>query len=98
MQIDGEVATLIGILSSIGSTAIGYGIVREKVRRLEKDVDDQSREFKDVLDRIFKDQKDFVTYNHLDAVVEPIKDTLNVVQKDVKEILRAVSAKGFPKN
>lgn len=93
MQIDGEVATLIGILSSLGSTAIGYGIVREKVRRLEKDVEDQARDFKDQVDCVLRDQKEFVTYGHLDAVVEPIKDTLNVVQKDVKEILRAVSSK-----
>lgn len=69
----------------------------EKVRRLEVDVDEQHKECKAEIAATRNDAKNFVTYNHLDAVIEPIKDTLNVVQKDVKEILRAVSSKVWPK-
>jgi len=54
--------------------------MREKVRRIEKDVDELRDE-----------QKGYVTYRHFDSVVEPMKRTLELVQRDVKEILRAVS-------
>lgn len=52
----------------------------EKVRRLEADVEG-----------LRKDQDDFVTYTHFNAVLDPIRRSLDVVQKDVKEILRVVA-------
>lgn len=39
---------------------------------------------------IEKNEGRFVTLPHFDAVVEPIRKTLDAVQKDIKEILRAV--------
>lgn len=80
MQIDAEAAAGIGILSSVASGLVGYGIMREKVRRTEKDLEDLRR-----------DQKDFVTQKHFDTVLEPLKTAVVVIQKDIKEILRAVS-------
>lgn len=59
--------------------------MREKLRRTEKDVDD-------LRDQVREDQKSFVTHQHLEAVVEPLRRTLDGVQKDVKEILRVVAA------
>jgi hypothetical protein len=61
--------------------------MKEKIRRIERDIDDLNEE-----------RKSFVTHEHFEAVIEPIKDTLDTVQRDVKEILRAVSTKGHPKN
>lgn len=86
MQLDADTAAVIGIFSSFASATIGYGIMREKVRRLEQDL----HELKD-------GQKEYVTFHHFDAVIEPIKRTLELVQKDVKEILRAVSTPNRPK-
>lgn len=54
--------------------------MREKVKRLEQDFHELREE-----------QKDYVTMKHFDAVVEPIKLAIVTMQKDVKEILRAVS-------
>jgi len=82
MQIDGDLAAAIGIVSSIVSSSIGYGVMKEKLRRTEKDID-----------AIRSDNKDYVTHNHFDAVLGPLRRTLELVQKDVKEILRAVSTK-----
>lgn len=86
MQIDGEAAAVIGvgssIISSVLTTAIGHGIMKEKVRRLESDLVDAKEE-----------AKNYVTMTHFDAVIEPMKDLLHMLQKDVKEILRAVSTR-----
>lgn len=54
--------------------------MKEKVRRLEEDLHDMR-----------KDQKAYVTFQHFDAVIEPMRRTLENVQRDIKEILRAVS-------
>lgn len=78
--LDPEWSALLGVGSSIVSAFIGYGIMREKVMRLESDF----RDFK-------QDAKAFVTHEHFNAVLEPLKRTLEMVQRDVKEILRAVS-------
>lgn len=58
--------------------------MKEKMRRLEKDVDELRRE-------CARDQDKFVTHQHLEAVVDPMRRSLETVQKDVKEILRVVS-------
>lgn len=52
-----------------------------KISRLEQDFQELRTE-----------QKDFVTMKHFDAVVEPLRQAMVAVQKDVKEILRAVSS------
>lgn len=80
MQINGELASVIGILSSIGAAFVAYGIMREKIRNLEKDFED-----------LISEQKNYVTMKHFDAVIEPVKTSIAVIQKDIKEILRAVS-------
>lgn len=65
--------------------------MREKVRRLEKDIDqfrDETKEY----------TKEYVTQNHFKAVLDPLQRTLEMVQKDVKEILRAVASTNKTKN
>lgn len=56
--------------------------MKEKVRRLEVDLEYAKEE-----------AKQYVTMTHFDAVIAPMKDSLVTLQKDVKEILRAVSRK-----
>lgn len=70
---------LCGVLSAALTTAIGWGVMKEKIRRIEADIA-----------FIHEDRKTYVTHEHFEAVVQPIKSTLDVVQKDVKEILRVV--------
>lgn len=86
MQLDAELAAAIGVTSSIVSTGVGYGIMKEKLRRLEKDFEELKQE-----------QKSYVTLPHFDAVITPLNRTLDTVQRDVKEILRAVSTKTVSK-
>lgn len=59
--------------------------MKEKMRRMEKDIDELRKECEKYLDR-------FVTHQHLTAVVGPISRQLEMVQKDVKEILHVVSS------
>lgn len=84
MQLDPEAAAVVGVATSLATAAINYGIMREKIRRVELDIEllrkDQSVE-----------REKFVTYQHFDAVVEPLRRALESVQRDIKEILRAVS-------
>lgn len=77
MQIDAEFAAAIGVASSIISSGIGYGVLKEKVRRLERDLE--------------KSEERYVTIAHFNAVVQPIREALDTLQKDVKEILSLVA-------
>ena len=79
MSIDPELAAAIGIASSVLTAATGYGIMSEKVRRLESDLGEMQVQ-----------QKEYVTFHHFDAVILPISRSLDVLQRDVKEILREV--------
>lgn len=59
--------------------------MKEKLRRVEVDLHELREEMREK-------EKEFVTHTHFEAVVEPMRRTLDTVQRDVKEILRAVSA------
>jgi len=61
--------------------------MKEKIRRLERDMDDLSEE-----------RENYVTFKHFDAVIQPLVNTLEIVQKDVREILRAVSSQTSKKS
>lgn len=62
-------------------------MMQEKIRRLEKDRDEEKQEREDLRKELDK----YVTHSHFQAVIDPLRRTLELVQKDVKEILRAVS-------
>ena len=79
-ELNAIIGAIAGAGTSILSAFVTHGIITEKVRRLEED-----------LKALKVEQNEFVTYKHLDAVVEPLRKTLDTVQEDVKEILRAVS-------
>lgn len=65
--------------------------MKEKLRRSEKDVDALREDIAELRKECEKDTDRFVTHQHLTAVVGPISRQLEMVQKDVKEILRVVS-------
>lgn len=58
---------------SLGGSLIGYGMIREKVARMEKDFDEH--------------KKNAVTIQHFDAVVRPITETVKEMRDDVKKLL-----------
>lgn len=84
MQIDAETAAILGALSGIGTSIashlINSGAMKEKVRRVEADL----QETKTSLQR---EQERFVTHQYLDAVVVPLQKTLDSVQTDIKTLL-----------
>lgn len=77
---------VLSLLTSGFSAYVGYAIVKEKVNRLESDV----RELQGANDRA---HDTFVSYQHFNAVIEPIRKTLDNVQADIKEILGAIREK-----
>ncbi len=52
-------------------------MMKEKVTRLEKDLDEH--------------RKSAVTFQHFDAVIKPIKETMKEVRDDVKQLLNSHS-------
>jgi hypothetical protein len=78
--VDGETGAYIGIVSSLVTAIGGYFVTREKVRRLEDDV----HELKD-------ERTKFVTFTHFDAVIQPLRATLDSVQVDIKVLLKMVA-------
>lgn len=58
---------------SLGGSLVSYGMMREKVARLEKDLDEH--------------KKNAVTINHFDAVIKPIQETVKETRDDVKKLL-----------
>lgn len=84
MQIDSETTSVLSALVGIGSSIIGYavsqGINKEKIANLEKQ-----------MELMREQQEKLVPYTYLNAVLEPLKDSLEDVQKDVKEILHVIS-------
>lgn len=77
MEID-WVAAIIGAAASL----VTYGVLNEKVRRLEEDVHEMKEE-----------RTSFVTFKHFDAVILPLRTTLDSVQVDIKVLLRMLSGK-----
>lgn len=63
-----------------------YGIMRTKVDKLERIVDHNSKQIEDMDDH-------FVSFKHFEAVIGPMRRTLEMVERDVKEILKAVLKK-----
>lgn len=90
MQIDGEASALIGLASSIVASAIGYGVMREKVSRTESRQGDLDCRIDELEERL---NEKFVTHQYFNVVLQPIKELLNAVQGDVKEILRLQTEK-----
>lgn len=71
------------MLSAVFTTGISYGALKAKIDRLEKEVD--------------KAKDEFVAVDLFNATIDPIRNDLHEMQKDIKKILVAVS-KSNPQN
>lgn len=84
MQIDSELlATITAVGSSIITSSIGYGVLRQKVSRLEVDVEKHIED-----DKV--EHKEFVSKALFDAVFLQVKDDLNELKVSMKEILTLI--------
>lgn len=80
MQIDTEfIGAVSGIVSSIITSAIGYGILKAKVERLEHDLDEAS--------------KKFVSNDLFQATILHLKEDLHEIKNDVRELLKLQTQK-----
>lgn len=86
------IISIVGFVGSLLAAAVTYGIMSEKVRRLEEDVASQHEECKEEVADIRKEAKSFVTFTHLEAVFAPIREALTDLKADVKELVRAAHA------
>ena len=86
LTLDTYIGAGIGILSSIISAAITYGAMKEKVARLEAEVKENHEEMDGM-----------VSFRHFEAVIEPIKNTLEAIEKDIKELILLIARKGLDK-
>lgn len=68
-----------GVASSIFTTGIFYGVMKTKVERLERDVE-----------RNLREQKTYVPIDLFHATINPIRQDLHEMQRDIKKILTAV--------
>ena len=77
MQINPElISALAGVISSILGSAIGYGVLKTKVHRLERDME----EF----------EKKFVSTELFNALMSQVKDDLHDLKSSMKELLSLV--------
>jgi hypothetical protein len=83
-------ATIASLITSIIFTGISFGILKEKVRMLEKQADELESELKSHEKEDSLLHEKFVSFQHLETVLGPIEKSLEIVQKDIKEILRVV--------
>lgn len=93
MILDADIAALIGAGTSVLSFVCGQAVMKEKIRRLEKDYEETQKEIKDTQSALKLEQSKFVTYQHFDAVVLPFVKTLDNVQSDIKLLLRLAAEK-----
>lgn len=82
MQLSAEaVAALIGIIGSFLHTGVLYGIMKTKVERLEREIE--------------KSERKFVTVDLFDATINPLRQDIHEMQRDVKKILVAVQRESW---
>jgi len=78
---DATIAAVTGVISSIFSAGVSHGIMKVKIERVEKDLEECRA----------KSEK-FVTIDHFSDVIEPLKRGIEIVQKDIKQLL-SISSK-----
>jgi hypothetical protein len=84
VQVDATTTAILSLvvssIVSVATTAVGFGIMKEKVARAEKETENLRNSL-----------NDYVTHKHFEAVIAPLRRTLDVMQSDIKEVLRALS-------
>lgn len=80
MQVDTElIGVLSGIISSVIGTSVGYGIMKHKVDRLEKDM--------------LAAERKYVSNELFSATIQPLKEDLHEMKQDLKEVLKTIQTR-----
>lgn len=90
-------ATIYGTGLTLLSYFIGYGVTKEKVRNLVLDLNQTKAahatdlatlktDFHEQFTALKQEQKNFVTFQHFEAVVTPLRKQVDDVQRDIKDI------------
>lgn len=96
MTIDGEMASIIAVGSTILSSVVGYGVFQEKIRNQAAELVELKNYVQEIRAELKQEQKGLVTLQHFEAVVGPLRKTLDDVQVDTKVLLKLVSAMARP--
>lgn len=83
MQMDAVMAAILGVGTSIFSVGLAWGLISQRVSGLEEKVLANKNENE-------KKHDSYVTFVHFDAVTGPIRLAIDTMQRDIKEILKAV--------
>lgn len=83
MQVDAIATVVISGVSFIFGIGLSWGLMSQKVKSLIE----HSKEYRDDQD---KKNETFVTHNYFDAVTSPLRQAVDTIQKDIKEILKLV--------
>lgn len=77
MAIDGDIASVIGVCSAVASGCVTYGIMKEKIRRIEKETEESDHKY--------------VSLQVYNAVIPPLQSSVFEIQKDIKKILQILN-------
>lgn len=85
MSLDlGALSSLVGLVSSILSAGIVYGVMKEKLKTVESELSSLKNQY-DAERKAINDG--YVALGHFKDVVTPIQSAINEVQNDVKKLL-----------
>ena len=94
MQFDADLAALVGVASSAISYFVGQGVMREKLVRLERDRETDRSETQSSLAAVHAEceklKDSHVSLVHFDAVIDPMRKSLDTIQRDLRELLMRV--------
>ena len=76
------------LLASVLSSAVVFGVMKTKLTRIERDLEKHETQCEQERERI---EARYVPRTEFDAVVRPIRKSLENLERDVKQILKAVA-------
>lgn len=84
MDLSAELAAAVGVISSVFSAGIAWGITRTQIEGLKEAMEEEVARRERLESRM-------VTMDHFKAVVEPIQQDIRDLGRDIKKILAIVS-------
>lgn len=83
MMVDGDIAALVGLVSGVASSFVSYGVMKEKIRQLERDND--------------KLENKYVPLSVYNAVIPSLQEAVFEIEKDIKKILQILNKSNLHK-
>lgn len=90
MQIDALTAAAISVASTLFGVGLAWGLMTQKVNGLVQKMNSLEQDLKDFREDLDKKSESFVTHPHFSAVTGPLHQSINIIQKDIKEILKLI--------